>query len=188
MVLGIAAAAIAAAAVVLVGLWVVGVYNKLVRRRAQVTVTGAQIDVQLGRRHDLLPRLVAAVAGYAAHERQTFEAVVHARNVAMGAVGGPRAAQSASEQALTGGVDRLLAVAERYPELQASGTFASLQAELANTENGIAYARQFYNGAVETLNATVTAVPDRFVAALVGIGTAEYFEAGGEARSATAAR
>jgi len=157
--------------------WGIATFNALVRRRNQVQAAGAQIDVQLKRRHDLIANLVQTVQGYAQHERGTLEAVVTARQGAMAATGAPRGAQAAAEGALTHALGRLLAVAEAYPELTANQNFLALQGELAATEDKIAYARQFLNSAVQTLNTSVESVPGNLVAALGGFRRAEYFEA-----------
>jgi LemA protein len=174
-------------AVVVIG-WFVAAYNGLVSRRQQVESAGAQVDVQLKRRHDLIPNLVETVKGYAAHERSTLDSVTAARQHAMVAGGGPRQAQAAAEGELTGALSRLLAVAEAYPDLKASTNFGSLQAELATTEDKIAYARQFLNGAIQTLNTAVQSFPTSLVAGLTGFRTAGYFQAGDDERGPVAAR
>jgi LemA protein len=156
--------------------WFVAVYNRLVRQRNQVAGAWAQIDVQLKRRHDLIPNLVESVRGYATHEQSTLRAVVEARGVAAAAAG--PAERSAAEQALERDLGRLLAVAEQYPRLRADRNFLSLQDELATTENKIAYARQFYNGAVQTLNTTVQSIPTNLVAVMTRFHVADFFTAG----------
>ena len=169
-------------AVVVIG-WALAAYNRLVRQRNQVQASWAQIDVQLKRRHDLIPNLVETVKGYAAHERGTLDAVVAARNNAVAAavqdpgVGG----RAAAENMLTQTLGRLFALAEAYPDLKANQNFAALQGELANTEDKIAYARQFFNSAVQTFNTSVQSVPTNIVAGVGGFRVWEYFEAeGGE--------
>jgi LemA protein len=167
---------------VLVLWWVIATYNKLVRRRNQVTASWAQIDVQLKRRHDLIPNLVETVKGYAGHERATLEAVVAARSRAVEVTGGPGAgvAQRAqAESALSATLGRLFALAEAYPDLKANHNFSALQSELASTEDKIAYARQFYNTAVQGLQDVVTSFPSSIVAALTGVKAAPYFQATG---------
>ena len=163
---------------VLTLVWVIRTYNTLVRYRNQVDTNGAQIDVQLLRRHDLIPNLVDTVTAVATHERQTFDAVTRARVDAVAAVGGARPAQAEAEASLTQGIGRILAIAEQYPALRAAENFVSLQADLAETENRIAHARQFYNGAAQSLNEAVAAFPDRLVAAVFGFRPVGYFEAG----------
>ena len=159
-------------------------YNRLVRLRNQADASWAQIDVQLKRRYDLIPNLVETVRGYAAHERGTLEAVVAARGAAMTAAQGAGLAErAAAEGQLTGALGRLLAVAEAYPELRADRSFVALQGELGNTEDKIAYARQFYNSAVQTLNAAVQTFPGAVVAGFTGFRRAGYFEAAGGERA-----
>src|SRR5713101_7943195 len=128
-------------------------FNGLVRRRNQVDNAFAQIDVQLKRRHDLIPNLVETVKGYAAHERGTFEAVTNARANAINAQGPAQQAQA--ENMLTGALKSLFAVAEAYPDLKASQNFLELQEEVTSTEDKIAYARQFYNDSVGTYNTRI---------------------------------
>lgn len=167
--------------VLVVGLLLYGVatYNKLVRQRNQVESSWAQIDVQLTRRHDLIPNLVETVKGYAAHERATLEAVVAARQGAVDAqAGGAAPGEIAQrEDVLTQTLGRLFALAEAYPDLKANQNFLQLQAELVSTEDKIAYARQFFNTAVQTLNTTVESVPSNLVAGVAGVRKRDYFEA-----------
>jgi LemA protein len=160
--------------------WAMSGYNRLVRQRNQVQASWAQIDVQLKRRYDLVPNLVETVKGYAAHERGTLDLVVTARAGAVAAVGTPGVAgRAGAENMLTQALGRLFALAEAYPDLKASQNFAALQAELANTEDKIAYARQFYNSAVQTFNASVETIPTNVIAGLGGFRTADLFEAAG---------
>jgi LemA protein len=168
--------------------WFVATFNRLVRQRTQVRAAGAQVDVQLTRRHDLIPNLVESVKGYAAHERGTLEAVTAARQTAMSALGGPRADQAAAENALTQALGRLFAVAEAYPDLKASQNFLALQQELAGTEDKIAYARQFLNSAVQTLNASVQSFPTLLVAAVGGFHQADFFQSDGDERGPVTVR
>ncbi|MEU8247394.1 LemA family protein [Nonomuraea sp. NPDC048916] len=168
------------ALVLLALIGVIGVYNGLVRRRNAVDNAWAQVDVQLKRRHDLVPNLVETVRGYAGHERQTLAAVTAARTQAAGA--GTPAEQANAENILTGALRGLLAVAESYPDLKASRNFAELQEELATTENRIAYSRQYYNDAVLTYNNAIQTVPANLVAGLGGFAGREYFQAPGEER------
>jgi LemA protein len=161
--------------VVLLVVAVVGVYNRLVKSRNAVDNAWAQIDVQLRRRHELIPNLVETVKGYAGHERQTFDSVTAARAAAVTATG--PAAQAAAENQLTGALRSLFAVAEAYPQLQAGRNFSELQAELGDTENRIAYTRQYYNDAVLGYNNAVQTVPTNIVAGLTGFRIREYFTA-----------
>jgi LemA protein len=167
--------AIAAAVVLIVLIWLVGTYNKLVRRRTQVDNAWAQVDVQLTRRHDLIPNLVATVKGYAAHERGTFDAVTRARTAALGASGPSDRAET--ETALAGTLKTLFAVAEAYPDLKANTNFLALQQELATTEDKAAYARQYYNDAVLGLNNAVATFPTVLVAGVFGFRAREFFRA-----------
>lgn len=176
--------AVAALAVLAVLGWAVTTYNSLVRRRAQVQASWAQIDVQLRRRHDLVPNLVETVKAYAAHERGTFEAVARARAGAVQAAqGADLAARTAAEQHLTHELARLAVVAEGYPRLTASANFSALQGELATTEDKIAYARQFYNAAAQTLTEAVQSVPSNLVAGLFGFTAPVFFAADDDSRS-----
>ena len=169
-------------AVVLIVLWLVTAYNGLVGLRNRVDNAWAQVEVQLKRRYDLIPNLVETVKGYAAHEQQTFERVIAARNAAQAAQG--PAEQAQAENLLTGALRQLFALAEAYPELRASENFASLQAELAETENKIAVSRQIYNDTVLSYNNKVQQVPTNFVASMFGFPAREFFEAGDEAEEA----
>ena len=129
-----------------------GTYNSLVRLRNRVRNAWAQIDVQLKRRHDLIPNLVETAKGYMTHERGTFEAVTKARNLAQQAVGTGVGAQSKAEGELSGALSRLLVVVENYPDLKANQNFLALQEELTSTENKISFSRQFYNDSVLRLS------------------------------------
>ncbi len=150
-------------------------YNGLVQARLRVREAWSAIDVQLQRRASLIPNLVEAVKGYAAYERGTMTQVTEARG-ALTSAAGPRAAAQANAQ-LTGALRTFFAVAEAYPELKASERFAQLQTDLADTENKIAYARNYYNGAVEALNIKVQSFPSLLVAGLFGVHPAEFFTA-----------
>lgn len=150
------------------------VYNKLVRSRNGVDNAWAQIEVQLKRRYDLVPNLVETVKGYAVHERQVFEAVTAARAAAISAQGPARQAQA--ENFLTEALRSVFAVAEAYPQLQASNNFADLQGELADTENRIAYSRQYYNDAVLAYHNAIQTVPTNIVAGATGFRAREFFE------------
>lgn len=168
------------------GIWVALVWNKLVRQHNQVRASWAQVEVQLQRRHDLVPNLVGVVQGYAAHEHAALAEVAEAR---AGALGATRVAQRATaEQQLTGALDRLIAVAEAYPDLKADRQFAATHAELTATENQLSYARQFYNLAVRALTNTIQSVPTNLVAALFGFRPPEYFQAAEHVRGPVQAR
>jgi LemA protein len=168
---------IAAVALVAVLVWFIATYNRLIRQRNQVRASWAQTDVQLKRRHDLIPNLVETVKGYATHERGTLEAVVAARSGAVAAAQGAGVDREQAENLLTQTLGRLFALAEAYPQLKANQNFGALQAELAVTEDKIAYARQFYNSAVQTLQNTTQSFPSSIVAGMTGIRAPEYFQA-----------
>jgi LemA protein len=169
--------------VVVLLFWVIATYNRLVRLRNQVEASWAQIDVQLKRRHSLIPNLVETVKGYAAHERGTLEAVVAARNTATALAGRDPAGQVRAEGALTQALGRLFAVAEAYPQLQANQNFLNLQSELSVTEDKLAYARQFFNSAVQSFNGAVQSFPTNLVAGMGGFRARPYFEAVGDERA-----
>ena len=149
-------------------------YNGLVRLRNRVDNAWSQIDVQLKRRHDLIPNLVETVKGYAAHERQTLEAVTQARNNAVQAQG--PAAQGQAENVLTGALRQLFAVAEAYPDLKANQNFLNLQEELTSSEDRVAYARQFYNDSVLSYNTKRQSLPSSILAGMFNFSPREYFE------------
>ena len=158
----------------LVLLYGIYVFNRLVRLRVRCENAWSQIDVQLRRRYDLIPNLVEAVKGYAAHERELFEEVARARSQAQAASGVRDQAQA--ENQLTAGIRRLIAVAENYPQLKASENFLALQEELTGTESRIAFARQFYNDQVQFLNTLIQTFPSRIVASLGRFRPREFFE------------
>jgi LemA protein len=170
------------AVVVLLVLGLVLLYNRLVRLRNRVDNAWAQVDVQLRRRYDLIPNLVETVKGYAAHERDTFEAVTEARTRAQRA--GTVQDQAQAENILSQALGRLFAVAEAYPELQADENFRQLQEELATTENRIAVSRQVYNDTVLTYNNAIQTVPGVLVAGPFGFPKREFFEAEDAVREA----
>ena len=174
MTLWITLGAIALLVVLVLG-WAVAAYNRLVRLRNQVEASWAQIDVQLKRRHSLIPNLVETVKGYAAHERATLDAVISARAGAVNAA--DTSDRAAAEGVLTQALGRLFALAEAYPNLKANQNFAALQSELAATEDKIAYARQFYNSAVQTFNGAVQSVPTNIIAGMGTFPLRPYFEA-----------
>jgi len=172
---------VAVAILAAVALWLVLGYNKLVRLRNRVQSGWSQVDVQLKRRYDLVPNLVETVKGYAAHEQSTFLAVVEARNAAQGAstVGG----QAAAENVLTGALRQLFAIAESYPDLEASEGFRTLQTQLADVEGDITVARQIFNDTTLTYNNAVETIPTNLVARLTGFSRSEFFEVEDEGRS-----
>jgi LemA protein len=149
-------------------------YNSLVRLRNEVAASWRQIDVQLTRRHDLIPNLVEAVKGYMQFERDTLTKVVEARNQAIGAA--DQSARMAAENQLTAGLGRLLAVVERYPELKADQNVLRLQEELTTTENQLAFARQAYNDLVMQFNTRIESFPTSLIARRFGFTPAEYFK------------
>jgi len=160
--------------VALVVFWVIGMYNGLVRLRQQVKNAWSQIDVQLKRRYDLIPNLVETVKGYAAHEKETFERVVNARNAAVSASGVQ--AQAQAENQLTGALRQLFALSESYPDLKANQNFLALQEELATTENRISFARQHYNDITATYNTRVQSFPTNVMAGMFGFTQQDFFE------------
>src|SRR6516164_3095677 len=161
--------------VVVLLLVLVGMYNGLVRKRNRAENAWAQVDVQLKRRHDLIPNLVETVKGYAAHERGTFDEVTQARTAAQQAQG-PQA-QGAAENVLTQALGRLFAVAENYPQLRATENFQQLQAQLSETEQNIAIARQVYNDTVLTYDNALETVPSSIIAGIFNFRPREYFQA-----------
>ncbi len=160
------------AVVAVVGLLI---YNGLVQGRLRVREAWSGVQVQLQRRGDLIPNLVETVKGYASHERQTLESVTQAR-AQLQSAGTPAAAGEANNQ-LTQALRSLFAVAEAYPDLKANASFRDLQAQLADTEDKLAYARNYYNSLVLQYNGRVTTVPSAFVAGAFGFSEAEFFQA-----------
>jgi LemA protein len=158
----------------LIVLFFVLAFNGLVRLRNRVDNAWAQIDVQLKRRYDLIPNLVETVKGYAAHERNTLEAVIQARNMAMSAQGPAQQAQA--ENMITGALKSLFALSEAYPDLKANQSFLNLQEELTGTEGRIAYARQFYNDTVQRYNTKIQTFPAVIIAGMMHFTAREYFE------------
>ena len=164
---------LAIAAVVV--LYVIVVYNGLIRSRNQVDNAWSQIDVQLKRRIDLIPNLIETVKGYAAHEKSTLEAVIKARNAAIAAPATP-AGQAAADNMLTGALKQLFALSEAYPDLKANQNFLALQEELTATEGRVAYSRQFYNDSVLSYNNKRQAFPAVIFASMLKFENKEYFE------------
>lgn len=168
--------------VVIIGLWLMGVYNGLVALRQKVRNAWAQIDVQLQRRHDLIPNLVNTVKGYASHEKGTLEAVINARAKATSVT--LPADKIKAEGELSSALARLLAVSEAYPDLKANQNFLALQEELGSTENRISFSRQAYNDAVTQINTRIQTFPAVMVAGMLGFKEEPFFEAPPEERKA----
>jgi LemA protein len=167
------------AVIVVLGIVLIGMYNGLVRARLQVREAWSSIDIQLKRRSSLIPNLVETVRGYAAHERETLESVTRARAMLDNAGTAPQAAQA--NNILTQALRSLFAVAEAYPDLKANTNFLQLQADLTDTEDKIAYARQFYNRNVLSYNTSTQTVPTMFIANMFGFRAEEFFEVEDEA-------
>ena len=152
------------------------IYNGLVQKRVACDNAWSQIDVQLKRRHDLIPNLVEPVKGYAGHEKQTLERVIQARNSAISASQSSSVAETAqAENMLTGALRQIFALSESYPDLKANQNFAQLQEELASTENRIGFARQHYNDSVGVYNTAIQVVPGNIVAGMGGFKQREFF-------------
>lgn len=157
--------------------WAITAYNGLIRGRNGVENAWSQIDVQLKRRIDLIPNLVETVKGYAAHEKETLDAVIQARTAAVNASGGSPGTQAAADNALTGALRQLFALSEAYPDLKANQNFLALQDELTATESRVAYARQFYNDTVLNYNNKLQQFPTVIFARMMNFQRREYFEA-----------
>jgi LemA protein len=162
------------AAIVVLTLFVIGIYNALVRLRNQVDNAWSQIDVQLKRRHDLIPNLVETAKGYMKHERQTFEEITKARAQAMGAKGVADAAKA--EGALGEALSKFMLVVENYPDLKANQNFLALQEELTGTENKISFSRQSYNDQVLFFNNKIQMFPSNIVAGMFSFTKRDFFE------------
>ncbi|MGB2754133.1 MAG: LemA family protein [Phycisphaerae bacterium] len=160
--------------VAVVALWFVFTYNGLVRLRNQVKNAWSQIDVQLKRRYDLIPNLIETVKGYAAHEKETLERVVQARQRGIDASDVKQ--QQEAENMITGALRQLFALSEAYPNLKANENFLALQEELASTENKIGFARQYYNDTVKDFNTRQEMFPANLVASMLGFQPTEFFE------------
>jgi LemA protein len=164
--LAIAFFALAAAAI-----WI---YNQLVKDRNQVSAAWSDIDVQLKRRHELVPRLVSCVKAYADYEKATLTAVTELRSQSIATSQLPK--KAAIEDAMAGAMQQLVVLAEAYPDLKADGNFRQLQTELTDTENQIQYSRRFYNGAVKQFNTRIQSFPHLLIARPLGFKSAEFFE------------
>jgi LemA protein len=162
--------------------WVWLSYNRFTLQRELIDNSWSTVDTELRRRYDLIPNLVATVKGYAAHERDTLEAVIRARGQAVAATGAPEE-QAPAENLLVDGLKQLFAVAEAYPDLRADRHFLEMQLELAATENRIQAARRIFNGNVRDLNRRVEQVPSSLIAKLGGFRRAEYFQIDNAART-----
>jgi LemA protein len=163
------------AVIIVFGIFVIGMYNSLVQLRVRCDSAWSDIDVQLKRRHDLIPKLVETVKGYAAHEKGTFEDIAKFRSMAMQATG--PADKSVAENQLTGALKSLFAVAENYPQLQASQEFTQLQNTLAQIEDAIQNARRYYNAVVRDLNTRIQSFPTNILAGMFGFQQRQFFEA-----------
>jgi LemA protein len=162
--------------VLLVLLSLMVMYNRFVRQRVLIDESWGQTDVELTRRHELIPNLVSTVQGYAAHEREVLESLTRAREAATAHTGEAPAAREKFEEALGGAVATVLLRAEAYPELKASTNFLQLQDELTNTEDRIAAARRFYNGNVRAYNTRVRTFPSNLIAGMFHFATRDFFE------------
>ncbi|MEA3442259.1 MAG: LemA family protein [Chloroflexota bacterium] len=162
--------------VVVLAVVFVVLYNNLVRLRNQVKNAWAQIDVQLKRRHDLIPNLMETVKGYMKHERETLEAVTKARNLAQQVASSGAAVRSKAEGELSAALGKLIAVAENYPDLKANQNFLALQEELTSTENKIGFSRQYYNDSVLRYNNQTMMFPSSMIAGVAGFKADDFFE------------
>jgi LemA protein len=164
---------------VLIIVWLLGIYNSLVRSKIRTDEAWSDIDVQLKRRYNLIPNLMETVKGYAAHEKDVFEKVTNARAAAINARGLKE--QGQAENMLSGALKSLFAVAEAYPDLKANQNFLELQRELTDTEDKIQAARRFYNGVVRDFNTAVQVFPNSLVAGMFNFKSREFFELGSDA-------
>jgi LemA protein len=172
--------------VVVVGFMLMGMYNRLLRLRVRADSAWSDIDVQLERRHDLIPNLVETVKGYAPHEKTTFENIAKYRSQAIEATTPADRAQA--ENQLTGALKSLLAVAEGYPELKANPQFRELQTSLNQTEDGIQNARRYYNTVVRDMNTRIQSLPTNIVAGTFGFAQRQFFEIAGADREPVAVK
>ena len=161
--------------IVVVALYVIGVYNGLVTGQVQTKEAWSTVDTQLKRRYDLIPNIVETVRGYAKHESKTLENVINARNMAM-SISGSSVQKEQHENMLSGALKSIFALSESYPDLKANQNFLHLQQELADTETKIQAARQYYNTAVMALNRKVRIFPNNVIAGLFGIEQEHFFE------------
>ena len=161
--------------IVLIGFWLVGIYNRFVKLITRSEEAWSDIEVQLKRRYDLIPNLIETVKGYAKHEEGTLTKVVEARTMAMNAGGSP-AEQAKSQNMITDALKSIFALSEAYPDLKANQNFAKLQDELTDTENKVQAARRFYNGNVRDLNIAVAEFPSNFIANMFHFAKKEFFD------------
>jgi LemA protein len=168
--------------IALILVWLIAVYNDLIKSRNRVDEAWSDIDVQLKRRYDLIPNLVETVKGYAGHENQVFTKVTEARSQAMQAKGIEE--KGKAEDILSGTLKSLFAVAESYPDLKASTNFLQLQDELSDTENKIQASRRFYNGNVRDFNTKIQVFPNNMIAGMLGFKKYEFFQIGEEEKAA----
>jgi LemA protein len=162
---------------VIIIVWAVATYNGLIQKRISTENAWSQIDVQLKRRHDLIPNLVETVKGYASHEQDTLEKVIQARNSAVTAQNSQNVKElGAAENQLSGALRQIFALSESYPDLKANQNFLALQEELASTENRVGFARQHYNDAVSVYNTAIQQIPANIVANFGGFTAKEFFE------------
>ncbi len=162
------------AVIVLLAIAMIAMYNTLVRLRNQVKNAWSQIDVQLKRRHDLIPNLVETAKGYMKHERETLEAITKARNLAVQA--NSVSEQGQAEGKLSGALSRFFLVVENYPDLKANQNFLALQEELTSTENKVSFARQYYNDEVLKYNTKIQSFPTNMMAGMLGFQESDFFE------------
>lgn len=167
---------------VAVAVFLIGIYNSLVSLKVKIKEAWSQIDVQLKRRADLIPNVVETVKGYAAHEKEVFENVTKARSALMNAQSPKEAGEA--DQMLQGALKSLFAIAEAYPELKAQEGFVNLQKELSDTEDKVAYSRQFYNSVVRQFNEKIVVFPNNLIAPMFGFKQEEFFEAEEKEREA----
>ena len=172
--------------IVLLGIFLVAMYNSLVQLRVRSESAWSDIDVQLKRRHDLIPNLVETVKGYATHEKDTFENIAKFRSMAMQATG--PVDKAAAENQLSGALKSLFAVAENYPQLQASQQFTQLQGSLSETEDAIQNARRYYNAVVRDLNTKIQSFPASILAGMFGFQQKQFFEAAATDREPVAVK
>jgi LemA protein len=161
--------------IALLAIWVIAIYNGLIRKRIAANASWSDIDVQLKRRYDLIPNLVETVKGYAGHEKETLERVIQARQTAIDTSGGV-AAQAQAENMLTGALRQLFALSESYPDLKANQNFMQLQEELTSTENKIGFARNHYNRSAGQYNEAAAVFPANMVAGMFNFESMEFFE------------
>lgn len=160
---------------IIVAVWVLGIYNSLIKLKNRVDEAWSDIDVQLKRRYDLIPNLINTVKGYATHEKELFEKITQARTAAMGAKN--PAEKEQTENMLSDTLKSLFAVAENYPDLKANQNFLELQRELSDTENKIQASRRFYNGNVRDFNTKIEVFPNNLIVGMLNFTKREFFEA-----------